>query len=107
MRKLTQNQKGAAAVEFAIIFPLLVTLAFGIIELSVLFFNKAMITNASREGARAGITRSTISAVEGVVVDYCNSTNRLFPPGTSLSVGDVDVLGSMNHRRSFGHLLYE
>lgn len=52
--KLT-NQEGASAVEFAIVLPLLVVLTFGIIEFSILFYDKAIITNASREGARAGI----------------------------------------------------
>ena len=49
------DQKGAAAVEFAIILPLLVMLLFGIIEFGIMLYDKAMITNASREGARAGI----------------------------------------------------
>jgi Flp pilus assembly protein TadG len=52
---LRHNQKGAAIVEFAIILPLLLLLLFGIIEFSLLMYNKAMITNASREGARRGI----------------------------------------------------
>ena len=43
------------AVEFAILLPLLLVLLFGIIEFSVLLYDKAMITNASREGARLGI----------------------------------------------------
>lgn len=50
-----KNNKGAAAVEFAIVLPLLILVLFGIIEFSVAFFDKAVITNASREGARAGI----------------------------------------------------
>jgi len=50
-----KSQKGVAAVEFAIVLPLLVLLLFGIIEFSILFYDKAVITNASREGARAGI----------------------------------------------------
>lgn len=54
MKKMT-GQKGVATVEFAIVLPLLIVLVFGIIEFSILFYNKAMITNASREGARAGI----------------------------------------------------
>jgi Flp pilus assembly protein TadG len=95
VKKQNQNigQKGAAAVEFAIILPLLVILVFGIIDISTALYNKQVITNASREGAREGISRSTKLAVRNVAVDYCNSTNRLFPPGTLLSVGDVDVLG--------------
>jgi Flp pilus assembly protein TadG len=52
---LRHNQKGAATVEFAIILPLLLLLIFGMIEFSLLMYNKAMITNASREGARRGI----------------------------------------------------
>lgn len=95
MKKQNQNigQKGAAAAEFAIILPLLVILVFGIADVGMALYNKQVLTNASREGARAGIARATISAIKGVAVDYCNSTNRLFPPGTVLSVGDVDVLG--------------
>jgi Flp pilus assembly protein TadG len=55
MRMGRKNQSGASAVEFAIILPILVLLVFGIIEFSVALYDKAMITNASREGARAGI----------------------------------------------------
>ena len=50
-----KDQRGAAAVEFAIVLPVLILILFGIIEFSVAFYDKAMITNASREGARAGI----------------------------------------------------
>lgn len=48
-------QKGASAVEFAIVLPLLLLFIFGIIEFGILFYNKAVITNASREGARTAI----------------------------------------------------
>lgn len=53
--KHINNQKGASAVEFAIVLPLLFTIIFGIIEFGIIFYNKAVITNASREGARFGI----------------------------------------------------
>ena len=56
---IIKNQKGASAVEFAIILPLLLVLLFGIIEFGFLLYNKAMITNAAREGARAGIVFDT------------------------------------------------
>ena len=49
------SQKGVAAVEMALILPLLLILLFGIIEFSIVLYDKAMITNASREGARTGI----------------------------------------------------
>jgi Flp pilus assembly protein TadG len=53
--KFKKSEKGAAAVEFALVLPLLLVLVFGIIEFGFLIYNKAMITNASREGARFGI----------------------------------------------------
>ncbi len=42
-------------IEFALVLPLLAILVFGIIEFGLIIYNKAMITNASREGARVGI----------------------------------------------------
>ena len=53
------NQNGAAMVEFAIVLPLLLIFIFGIIEFSVMFYDKAIITNASREAARVGIVYSS------------------------------------------------
>jgi Flp pilus assembly protein TadG len=52
---IRKNQNGASAVELALVLPILLVVAFGIIEFSVALYVKAMITNASREGARAGI----------------------------------------------------
>ena len=53
--KFIRSEKGAAAVEAAIIMMLLLTLIFGIIETGLLLFDQQMLTNASREGARAGV----------------------------------------------------
>ncbi|MDX5376894.1 MAG: pilus assembly protein, partial [Halomonas sp.] len=50
-----QRQRGSEVVEFAISASLLFILLFGIIEFSVALFDKATLTNASREGARTGI----------------------------------------------------
>lgn len=49
------NEKGTTAVETAIIFMLLLLFIFGIIEFGLLLFNKQVLTDASREGARAGV----------------------------------------------------
>ncbi len=72
-----KNQQGASAVEFAVILPVLALILFGIVELSVLLYNKQVITNASREGARAGIVapqpRVTPAAIETVVNHYCST----------------------------------
>lgn len=53
--KMMKDQLGAAAIEFALILPLLMLVVFGTIEFGLLLFNQHVVTNASREGARAGI----------------------------------------------------
>jgi hypothetical protein len=47
-----QKDLGAAAVEFALILPLVVLLVFGLIDFGRLFFVKISLTSASREAAR-------------------------------------------------------
>jgi hypothetical protein len=51
----TRGQRGAAMIEFALVLPVLLIVLLGTVEFSFLLYNKAMITNASREGARLGI----------------------------------------------------
>jgi len=79
---LIGNEKGTTTVETAIIIMLLLTFIFGIIEFGLLLFDKQVLTNASREGARAGIVvglgRSGGDAAEyrtlseNVANDYCS-----------------------------------
>jgi len=50
--KLTRDEMGAAAVEFALILPLLTALVFGIFEFGMAWHTYQVITDAAREGAR-------------------------------------------------------
>jgi Flp pilus assembly protein TadG len=54
-KMIIKDQKGGALIEFAIVLPLLILLVIGAIEFGLLCYNKQVIANASREGARAGI----------------------------------------------------
>lgn len=88
-------------MEFALVLPLLMLLTFGIIEFSILLFDKAVITNASREGARAGIvfaktndvyTPKTDTEIKNIVKSYANS--YLINLGTTkntLADGDIVI----------------
>ena len=68
-----QNNRGVAAVELAFCLPILIVLVFGSIEVGLLFYNEQVITNASREGARAGIVAGTTNGdIEDIVENYCN-----------------------------------
>lgn len=55
MKVKDNSQNGQAIIEFALIAILLFVVIFGIIEFALIMYNKAMITNASREGAREGV----------------------------------------------------
>jgi len=50
-----RDQEGAAAVEFALLLPLLVLLLFGMIEFGLAFNTRIQATNAAREAARRAV----------------------------------------------------
>ena len=50
-----RGEDGAAAVEFALLLPLLVVLLFGFIQFGIAFNTRIQATNAAREGARMAV----------------------------------------------------
>jgi len=50
--RIIKNEKGASAVEFALILPILIMLVFGIFQFGIAYNNYITITHAAREGAR-------------------------------------------------------
>ena len=81
--KKMKGQRGASAIEFAIILPVLLVILMGTMEFGYVMFAKAVITNASREGARRGIVygdpRPGDAAIVQAVNDYCSN---LIPSAT-------------------------
>ncbi|RKP49055.1 TadE/TadG family type IV pilus assembly protein [Trinickia fusca] len=55
LARLPGDERGVVALEFVLVFPFVMTVVFGIVDTSLLLCDKAVITNASREAARAGI----------------------------------------------------
>jgi Flp pilus assembly protein TadG len=53
-KRAHRKREGAAALEFALVLPLLVILLFGIIDFGYLMFIVSTMNNAAREGARRG-----------------------------------------------------
>lgn len=100
----TRSEKGAAVVEFAVILPLLLLIVFGIVEFGFMLYNKAMITNAAREGARYGIvaatTRKSSTQISDEVAKYCSDFLVTFSSGadpgptTNVCVTDLDEDGN-------------
>ena len=90
-----RNHQGATSVEFAIVCLLLITLVFGIIEFGLLLYNKQIITNASREGARAGIVakpnRLENNEIGTVVKNYCEQNLVTFGASSTPVVNILPV----------------
>ena len=62
------NERGAAAVEFALIASVLFLFVFGIIEFGRIFSELEVLTSAAREGARAAAVRGTDDDVDEAVL---------------------------------------
>ncbi len=64
MRRFARAERGAAAVEFALVLIPLIVLLLGIIEFGYIFNQQLTVTNAAREGARVlAITRDADDAM--------------------------------------------
>lgn len=85
MRKL--DERGAAAAEFALLLPVLLTILFGIIEFGMIMYGREVVTNASREGARAGIVQRVPPLTPGEITAV--ATNYL--TGTGINTADVVI----------------
>ena len=83
MRKL--NERGAVAAEFALLLPLLLIILFGIMEFGMIMYGREIVTNAAREGARAGIVQGPPKRTGGEIIAI--ATNYL--TGTGVNPGDV------------------
>ncbi|MDP2268082.1 MAG: pilus assembly protein [Deltaproteobacteria bacterium] len=90
MRTKLSSQKGASAVEFALVLPMLMVISFGIIEFGAYLYNQQVITNASREGARAGIVASgprvDLTTIAAVVNNYAKGHLITFGPANNPAI---------------------
>jgi Flp pilus assembly protein TadG len=62
-----RRQRGAAAVEFALVAPLMILLTLGIIDFGLYINEASVVGNAAREGARAGSLGGTSSDINAAV----------------------------------------
>lgn len=63
-RRFHDRERGAAAVEFALILPLLIVLVFGIVQFSIAYNRTQGLHAAAREGARlASLPQTTLTDI--------------------------------------------
>lgn len=58
MRSSRQHRRGANAIEFGLIAPIMMSFLLGIIDYGWFFFQESMISNAIRDGVRLGAMQS-------------------------------------------------
>lgn len=95
--KLQKRRRASAAVEMAVVTPVLLTILFGIIEYGWMFSVQQQLVAAAREGAReASLPGATVADVQNKVEEYLEPTGV---DGVSIDVGvdgNGDPTGEVN-----------
>ena len=76
MRPRRHRESGVSMLEFSLTLPILLMIMFGMIEYGVAFYDKTVITNASRVAARIGMinTSTSLTALNALVGSTFNTT---------------------------------
>jgi Flp pilus assembly protein TadG len=104
-----RSRSGQAAVEFALVLPLLFVVLFGAVEFGVGMYDKAVLTNASREGARAGIVamtpRLTDAQIHTVDSTYAQKNMIAFKNPGQISTTVTPIYATRNAAGSSGTVM--
>jgi Flp pilus assembly protein TadG len=112
IRRIDNRQKGAVAVEFAIVLPLFAILLLGVMEVGSIVHDYQVLKNAAREGARfsanpanqmslAQNSSSVLQTIQNRVVAYLQNENITVSAGNvavdqayPIQIGSLTVMGS-------------
>ena len=97
----SKGQFGGAAIEFALIFPILIALIMGILEFGLILHMKNVLANASREGARNAIimvlgrdSTSVQTAAEDSVNTFLDNSGWDHGEGSDITIEITDQDGN-------------
>ncbi len=98
MKKSMQKQTGVAAVEAAIVLPMVVAVTFGIIELGWYVNNLHILHNAARQGARAAVELNNSNAeVEAAVVTSLSNAADVDPNVITVQLFKLNDSGAVDY----------
>ncbi|MEP9365604.1 TadE family protein [Nocardioides sp. CN2-186] len=110
-RRTTRDQRGAVAVEAALVLPLLVTMMFGIIELTMLVRDNIAVASAARVGVRAATTTAAVMSGPGTctyredVATTCSAGNSPAPGLAELAADAIQTSGSSMNKDTIDYIL--
>jgi Flp pilus assembly protein TadG len=93
-----EGEKGAVAVEFAIVLPILVLILFGIIQFGIAFSQYEVYTGAAREGGRYAAVRcvpdTNTGCTAALIQSKVTTTAVGYPIGPGTPSADMVCSGS-------------
>lgn len=96
-RRPGDNRRGAAMVEMALVLPVFMMVALGIIEFGRALWVANMVTNAAREATRSAVLDgSSNSTVTSSAKDFLSSTLNVASSDISVSIAVTAAAGNPN-----------
>jgi Flp pilus assembly protein TadG len=88
---VSRRNRGNVILEAALVLPILLLLAFGVIEFGYYFYAKNNIQGAAREGARAAITAGATNADVNAAVATTMSNSGLNASGYTVTTTPTNI----------------
>jgi Flp pilus assembly protein TadG len=107
MQKKTKIPKGATLIEFALVLPVIIILFLALCEFSILLYDKAVIDDASRKGARYGTMLTSVNypTTASVVTYTTNYTSGKLINFSSTATSPTVTATQSNATPQFGDTL--
>lgn len=103
LHRFRKDKKGLAAVEFALILPLLITLFFGVVEISMMLSARAIVSNVASVTADLVAQKSAVTASDMTNV-FTAASAILYP--NSLNNATIEVYSIVDDNNSTGKVAW-
>lgn len=87
-KSILKQKRGSSVVEFALILPILLTLVFGIVDFSRLFYYKAILSSCNKEAARIVSLGKSINDIDNLMLRFAKTLSPNVAAVNSKGVDD-------------------